>query len=207
MILPKTSCFGKEMAGNTMREYDQIFEWYVSARQPHIGVPEVAEFARSLSPESRILDLGCGDGIPISQFLVQSGFELFGVDSSPKMVERFRANFPNTPAQCARIQDSDFFNISFDAVLAWGVFFHLTEADQEIAISKVAKSLSVGGKFLFTSGKDYGTSDGTMNGVKFRYISLGSANYRKLLHDNGMNLSDERIDQWENYIYIAEKVG
>lgn len=63
------------------------------------------------------------------------------------MIERFRANFPNTPAQYARIRDSDFFNTCFDALIAWGVLFHLTPADQEEAIAKVSRSLKLGGKF------------------------------------------------------------
>jgi cyclopropane fatty-acyl-phospholipid synthase-like methyltransferase len=137
-----------------MDGYDKILDWYVAARRPFIGVSDVAQFVRPLAPGQRVLDLGCGDGIPISRLLLQNGLDLFALDSSSRMIERFRANFPDTPAQCARIQDSDFFNTSFDAVVAWGVFFYLAQADQEDAIAKVSKSLHTGGRFLFTSGRE-----------------------------------------------------
>lgn len=136
-----------------MDEYDKICEWFVSARQANIGVSEVTEFARSLAPGSKILELGCGDGIPISNCLIKNGFNLFVIDSSSMMIDKFRSNFPDVPAQCSRIQDSAFFNTAFDAVVSWGVFFHLTHSDQELAISKISKSLNAGGKFLFTSAK------------------------------------------------------
>jgi 2-polyprenyl-3-methyl-5-hydroxy-6-metoxy-1,4-benzoquinol methylase len=190
-----------------MDEYDKICEWFVSARRPNIGVSEVTEFSLSLSPGSKILELGCGNGIPISNCLINNGFNLFVIDSSSMMIEKFRTSFPNVPAQCSRIQDSDFFNTFFDAVIAWGVFFHLTHSDQELAISKVSKSLNAGGKFLFTAGKEYGASESPMNEVNFSYLSLGSAIYSQLLSKNGMRLLDEHYDEWENYYYIAQKVA
>jgi cyclopropane fatty-acyl-phospholipid synthase-like methyltransferase len=190
-----------------MDGYDTIFDWHIAARRPYIGVSDVAQFVRPLAPGSRVLDLGCGDGIPISQLLLRSGFELFALDSSSRMIERFRANFPDAPAQCARIQDSDFFNTSFDAVVAWGVFFFLAQADQEDAIAKVSKSLRTGGRFLFTSCRERVTWEDTNGGVRFPCTSLGSEEYSRLLQSNRLKLSDEHFDQWDNYYYIAEKVA
>jgi len=56
-----------------MHEYDQIVDWYVSTRDPEIGIPAIRRFARTLPASGRILDLGCGDGIPISQWLIREG--------------------------------------------------------------------------------------------------------------------------------------
>jgi hypothetical protein len=58
-----------------MHEYDQIFDWYAAIRTLGAGVSDVAESARTLASGSTILDLGCGPGIPMSQILLQSGFE------------------------------------------------------------------------------------------------------------------------------------
>ncbi len=188
-----------------MHEYDEISDWYFATRSPEAGVPDVAAFARTLAPGSKILDLGCGTGIPIAQFLIRSGFDVFGIDSSPEMIARFHESCPGAHAQCVPIQSSDFFNTIFDAVVAWGVILHLTPADQELVISKVSRVLRSSGTFLFTGGDQEGTADSRMNGVGFRYISLGAAQYRTLLLAHGFDVLDEHCEQWDNYVFVAQR--
>ena len=81
-----------------------------------------------LPDRARVLDLGCGTGVPISQALIDHGFNVYGVDASPSMVAAFRCRFPKIPVECAAVQDSDFFGLTFDRVIAWGLFF-LLEAE------------------------------------------------------------------------------
>jgi cyclopropane fatty-acyl-phospholipid synthase-like methyltransferase len=188
-----------------MREYDKIADWFASNRSEEAGLPDIASFSRNLAPGSKILELGCGHGIPISRFLIQSGFELFAIDSSERMISRFRATFPEAHAKHATIQKSDFFHTSFAAVIAWGVLFHLTGEDQAQAIAKVSDHLAGGGRFLFTAADVEGTEESTMNDVGFRYVSLGSANYRRLLEKSGLALIDEHRDSWDNYVFVAQK--
>jgi 2-polyprenyl-3-methyl-5-hydroxy-6-metoxy-1,4-benzoquinol methylase len=70
-----------------------------------------------------VLDLGCGTGLPISQVLIEGGFEVYGVDASTKMVAAFRARFPNVSVPCAAVKDPDFLGRTFDGVVAWGLSF------------------------------------------------------------------------------------
>jgi len=188
-----------------MREYDQIAAWYTAARNPDVGVPDLAALTPSLPPHARVLDLGCGDGVPLSRFLLREGVDLTALDSSPEMVERYRAHFPGVPTQCVRVHDARFAPESFDAVVAWGVLFHLDDGEQAAAIEKVAAWLRPGGWFLFTSGDVQDVTEGEMNGVAFRYVSLGIATYRSLLEGAGMRLVRHYADAWQNYVYVAEK--
>jgi len=188
-----------------MREYEQIFEWYVATRSPTCGVPEVADFAAFLAPRSKVLDMGCGSGMPISNYLLQQGHKVFGIDSSPKMIGAFRKNFPAARGECTCIVEANLPPGAFDAAVAWGVFFHLSEPDQEAGLAVVAASLRKGGRFLFTSGEEHGTRDGRMDGVDFRYVSLGSAGYARVLRKNGMLVMKEFYDDMQNYYYVAEK--
>jgi cyclopropane fatty-acyl-phospholipid synthase-like methyltransferase len=169
-------------------------------------VAELKDFVRPLPPRARILDLGCGNGIPVSRFLLQEGFYVVALDSSPEMITRYRATFPSVPTQCERVQDAHFAAHSFDAVVAWGVLFHLSEADQRAVIPQVSEWLKPGGRFLFTSGDVEDSSQGEMNGVTFRYISLGVAGYRDLLQEAGMELKSHHRDPWDNYVYVAKTV-
>ena len=190
-----------------MREYDLIAEWYSAARRPEIGVPDLTAFARRLPPKTRVLDLGCGDGVPVSRLLTREGFGVVALDSSPAMIARYRVNVPNVPTRCERIQEARFVSGSFGAVVAWGVLFHLTETEQRNAVQSVSDWLRPGGRFLFTSGAVAGVREGEMGGVAFQYVSLGVHGYREALRSAGMRLRSERRDRWDNHVYVAEKTG
>jgi 2-polyprenyl-3-methyl-5-hydroxy-6-metoxy-1,4-benzoquinol methylase len=64
-----------------MREYDLIAEWYASERVDATdgnGVPEVMALAASIRPGGRVLDIGCGNGVPsitaeLSSFIRRQG--------------------------------------------------------------------------------------------------------------------------------------
>lgn len=84
-----------------MHEYDLIADWYAADRKTDIGVPEVTALVCSLPPGATVLDVGCGTGVPLTQTLLQAGCDVVGVDSSPRMLERFRLNCPDTPAICS----------------------------------------------------------------------------------------------------------
>lgn len=47
-----------------------------------VGVGTVRSWAQSLPRGSAVLDLGCGDGMPISQALLDAGLAVWGVDAS-----------------------------------------------------------------------------------------------------------------------------
>ena len=190
-----------------MREYDQIAEWYTSTRSPMIGLPEVAAFAEALPVGAKVLDLGCGDGVPISRFLVEEGFEVVGLDSSAEMVRRFRANLPGVRVHLGRAQDARVPLGSLDAVVAWGVVFHLADADQAAVLARASEWLRPGGTLLFTSGDTAGARDGTMDGVAFRYVSLDSEGYGRILERAGMHLVRDYVGSGGNHTYVAKKTA
>jgi len=98
-----------------VREYDLIADWYRGDRSRSIGVPEALAAVASLARGSRILDLGCGNGSPITDALVTAGYRVVGLDSSRGMLERFRVNLPDTPAVRGDSRTCPFVDGVFDA--------------------------------------------------------------------------------------------
>jgi 2-polyprenyl-3-methyl-5-hydroxy-6-metoxy-1,4-benzoquinol methylase len=190
-----------------MHEYDLIADWYARDRTHLTGLPEVQALADSLAPGASVVDVGCGNGIPLKRFLVEAGFDVLGVDSSPKMLERFRTNLPNTPAVCGKVQLFDFRGRLFDAAISWGVIFHLTPAEQGQVFAKMADVIKPGGLFLFTAADQEGDGyiEGTMDGVVFRYFASGLKSYRDLLHEHGFTLIDTHADRGQNTYYLATR--
>ena len=190
-----------------MHEYDLIAEWYASDRSQETGVPEVIALASSLPRGARVLDIGCGNGLPVTRALLDAGHQVVGLDSSSRMLARFRANLPDTPIVRGRVQTCPFAGHSFDAAVAWGVLFHLPRDEQARAIASTSRALRVGAPLLFTAGDvdDGAGIEGTMNGVTFHYYSFDVDGYRALLDEHGLTLLDVHADRGRNTYYLARK--
>jgi cyclopropane fatty-acyl-phospholipid synthase-like methyltransferase len=176
-----------------------------SACSAGIGVKEVRNWARSLPPGAAVIDLGCGPGIPITEVLVAESLNVFAVDAAPSFVEAFRRNLPNTPVACEAVQDSRFFDRTFDAVLAWGLIFLLSPEDQRSLIRRSARILAPGGRLLFTSPPEPLAWNDAMTGLESR--SLGAAEYRNELSAAGLSISNEYEDEGRNHYFDALKTS
>jgi len=166
-------------------------------------VKEVWKWARTLPRGSSVIDLGCGPGFPITAVLVDEGLHVFGVDVAPSFVAAFQRNLPGTPIVCEAVQESRFFDRTFDGVLAWGLMFLLQAEDQHRLIQRFAGTLVPGGRLLFTStAKPAAWNDG-MTGLAS--LSLGAEQYRKLLGAVGISVAEEYEDEGENHYFDAFK--
>jgi SAM-dependent methyltransferase len=190
--------------------YEAVSEEFLARRGSSrsttgVGVNEVRRWARTLPHGGTVLELGCGPGIPITEVLVAEGLDVFGVDAAPSFVEAFRRNLPNTPVVCEAIQDSRFFDRSFDAVLAWGLMFLLGAEDQHRLIQRIGGILVPGGRLLFTSPAEPVVWNDAMTGLQSR--SLGAEEYRKQLLAVGLSVSKEYEDEGQNHYFDAFKKG
>jgi cyclopropane fatty-acyl-phospholipid synthase-like methyltransferase len=194
-----------------MKIYDKIFDWYCSSRSPDAGVEPIRSFTQHLQPSAKVLDIGCGYGTPITSTLFKLGFKPYGIDSSIKMVTKFKEDFPAVPIQHSDVLNSNFFNIIFDAVIGYGFMFHLSQNQQEEVIEMVADHLQQDGYFLFNSGDEDGskmTSPEFNGGESFMTYSMSSLNYEKILQRNGMIMINKYIEKgFGSTVYIAKKVS
>lgn len=172
-------------------------------RSTGVGVKEVRNWARTLPAGAAVLDMGCGPGFPITEVLVVEGLNVFGIDAAPSFVQAFRRNLPNVPVLCESVQDSTFFDRTFDAVLAWGLMFLLSPDDQRRLIQRMSAILVPGGRVLFTSPPEPVVWNDGMTDQESR--SLGADEYRRLLSSVGLSVSSEYEDEGENHYYDARK--
>jgi cyclopropane fatty-acyl-phospholipid synthase-like methyltransferase len=192
-----------------MHEYDLIADWYATERRDDTGVPETQDLARRIPPGSRVLDIGCGNGIPISRALLTAGHAVVGLDSSRNMLIRFRANCPDSAAVRAQVQACPFADEVFDAAVAWGILFHLTRDELLAAVAGTARLLRKGGLFLFTSPDEHHEEgiQGTMHGVTFHYYAaLGLDEWHLVWAEHGLELIDRHTDCGDNTYFLTRKV-
>jgi 2-polyprenyl-3-methyl-5-hydroxy-6-metoxy-1,4-benzoquinol methylase len=184
--------------------YEAIAEAFTHARTPSIGPRIVRKWAERLQPGAAVLDLGCGYGVPISKALIEEGFAVHGVDASETMVAKFRQRFPDAPVECSSVEESTFFNRTFDAAVAWGLMFLLPPVTQRSLIAKVSRALSPNGQFLFTSPREACSWNDGMTDLLS--VSLGHEVYAQELAACGLTLVGNDEDEGENYYYFASKL-
>jgi SAM-dependent methyltransferase len=183
--------------------YEGVAAAFVSTRSTTIGVKRVRDWAKALPRGAAVVDLGCGPGIPLTEVLVAEGLRAYGVDAAPSFVQAFRRNLPNTPIACEAVQDSKFFDRTFDGVLAWGLMFLLSPGDQRRLIRRIADILTPGGRLLFTSPAQTGFGNDVMTGRETR--SLGGEQYRTRLSAVGLSVAREYEDEGQNHYFDVFK--
>lgn len=137
---------------------------------------------RALMPDAAtVLDLGCGTGDPMARYLMDQDCTVTGVDTAPDMLAQAdqRGTWVSADMRWLNLKQT------FDGILAWNSFFHLTPDDQRAMFATFARHAAPGSALIFTSGPAAGVAMGELEGDALYHASLDPANYRQLLlkHD------------------------
>ena len=189
--------------------YEAVANIYIAGRGTRsrvgdsVGAAVVKAWADAFPSGATVLDLGSGPGEPSTRILQEAGLTTYAVDASPTMVAAFRERFPGVPIERNTAEASEFFNRTFDGVLAWGLLFLLDPAAQALVIEKVARALEPQGRFLFTAPREpLKWLDGMTGGPS---QSLGERTYERLLRDAGLTRVADTQDEGGNHYYFVEK--
>ncbi|HEU4828423.1 MAG TPA: class I SAM-dependent methyltransferase [Gemmatimonadales bacterium] len=183
--------------------YDAIAAQFLRARNPAIGSQIVGTWARTLPPGAAVLDLGCGNGIPITRTLVDAGLAVAALDASPRMVSAFRSNFPGVPVTCEPAEASAVLEGRFGGIVAWGLVFLLPAERQIALIHRAAAALEPGGSFLFTAPEPACRWEDVL--TRRESVSLGAPAYRAHLAEAGLSLVGEHRDEGANHYFESRR--
>lgn len=140
-----------------------------------------------------MLDLGCGSGQPIARHLLERGFAVVGVDTSPTLIAKCRSRFPKAEWIVADMRTLSI-NRSFDGLIAWDSFFHLSHDDQRAMFAIFRKHASSGALLLFTTGTGHGEAIGSFQGESLYHASLFPGEYRMLLESYGFKVLNHVVE-------------
>ena len=158
--------------------------------------PWLDRFAALLPKGGTILDIGCGMGEPVARYLIEQGFAVTGVDSSPSLIAICRERFPEAEWIVADMRALDL-GRRFDGLLAWHSFFHLSPQDQPPIFPRFAAHACPGAALMFTSGSSHGEAIGEWQGEPLYHGSLDPWDYSALLDANGFAVVEHRISDPE----------
>jgi SAM-dependent methyltransferase len=173
------------------RGYDEIDETFVDWRDRIVGDPRqrwADELASPLPDGARVLELGCGAGVPDTQLLAER-FRVTGVDISRKQIERARANVPSASFLHADFTSLELDPGSFDAVAAFYSFNHVPRDLLSELFRRIHGWLVAGGLFLTALGvSDTEGWIGDFLGARTYFSSFPPETNRLLLGDADFEL-------------------
>ncbi|PWG82444.1 class I SAM-dependent methyltransferase [Pararcticibacter amylolyticus] len=166
---------------NVYKVYNKIAGWYSENRNGELAEKKhLDQLIEYLPAGAQVLDLGCGTGKPILEYLLSKNFDVTGVDASSKVLEIAKANFPAAELILADMRALHL-KKTFDAIIAWHSFFHLPADDQPAMFKIFEEHINPRGILLFTSGTERGEAWGTMGGESVFHASLDTKEYEILL--------------------------
>ena len=98
-----------------------------------------------LSPSSRVLDVGCGTGVPTASMLAEAGMELTGIDVSAEMLRLARSNVPTARFLSMDVLELDPTIGEFDAAVAFFSLLMLRREQIPAALRRIRDTVRPGG--------------------------------------------------------------
>lgn len=158
--------------------------------------PWLDRFISGIPAGGDVLDIGCGNGSPIAEYLLAQGLKVTGIDSSPSMIARCSAKFPHATWKVADMRELDL-GKTFDGILAWDSFFHLCHADQRDMFARFAAHAKNGAALIFNAGPQEGEAIGEFQGEPLAHSSLSAFEYESLLQKYGFTLIRHVVEDKE----------
>lgn len=184
-------------AKNILTIYETHADAFARLRSRHLMEKRwLDKFTQLVGSNGSILDIGCGNGVPIAEHFIRQGYQLTGVDGASAMLEKAQQAFPE---QCWLNLDMRQIALkeTFDGLIAWDSFFHLTHDDQRQMFPSFARHSHPGSVLMFTSGTDNGIAMGEFEGEPLFHASLSPDEYQQRLAENGFRVIDVKFEDPE----------
>ena len=169
--------------------YDHAGRAYAAARAVEPEAPELLARLADLATRSRVLDAGCGAGVPVARALA-ARHEVLGVDISPVQVALARESVPEATFQTGDISALDLADASFDAVVCYYAIIHVPREDHERTLAGFRRVLVPGGLLLVCmgSGDDPGSIEHDFFGTTMYWSHFDGPENLAMVHRSGFEL-------------------
>ena len=180
------------------RGYDIVAEAYLE----RFGRSQVRdrwtnELIKRLPEHARVLDLGCGAGVPVALRLTEHGLHVLGIDISIHQIELARINVPAAEFMHADMTAVGFAPASFDAIAAFYSITHVPRIEHAALLRRMANWLKPGGLLIASLGSgDCADWRGDWLGAEMFFSHYDASTYRRLVCDAGLKIEySELVDQ------------
>ncbi len=126
----------KEKDEVVKKGYNKIAKRYHEQRDIYSSTKLLKKFTKYLK-NGKVLDLGCGAGVPIDKYLIKNNYDVTGADFSDSMINLAKKNVPKAKFMKMDITNIKFKENSFDGAVSFYAIIHIPKEKH----SKIYKSL------------------------------------------------------------------
>jgi len=139
--------------------YNKIVEGYLATRtEDSEDVQLLWELVQRLPKGAKILDAGCGAGVPMTKFLTQF-FEVTGVDFAENQIQLARKLVPQARFFCQDMTKLTFPDHSFNAICSYYAIIHIPRQEHRKLLLNFHRMLKPSGFVLLCMGANDITDD------------------------------------------------
>lgn len=176
--------------------YDHIAErylrWVETQRSPRERYTDKVLENAPASP--RILELGCGPGVPITRMLLDRGAQVVANDISTTQLGMAKIRCPQASLVFGDMATLSFEPASFDGVVSFFAIFHLPRTEQKGMLAKIESWLKPGGMCVFNLGTgDEAETRGEFLGCGMFWSSYGVEDSKAMVTDAGLEVVEAEV--------------
>ncbi|MFW9935538.1 MAG: class I SAM-dependent methyltransferase [Candidatus Thorarchaeota archaeon] len=132
--------------------YNKMGYLYNEIRNREKNFPELDYLTTLLPSGGHILDAGCGAGEPVAKYLVEHGFQVTGIDVSPRILGLAKQQVPEGEFLEGDMAQLTFPDESFDGVVSLYALWHISKEKHELVFQNFYRVLKPGGILFFNTG-------------------------------------------------------
>lgn len=185
--------------------YDVLAEAYLRVRSTDSDdVRLLEELSARLPNDARVLDAGCGAGVPVARILSER-FRVVGVDISARQAALARENVPNAEFFQADLVTLDLPGMSFDAIVSYYAIIHVPREEHPLLLANFHRLLVHGGLLLVSMGvgdNPDGTEENWLDdGATMYWSHYGREDNLRMIAEAGFTII------WEQLVIEDEAFG
>jgi len=200
----------------TVKEgYNAIANRYLAERtRDSADVRLLHDLIERLPANAKVLDAGCGAGIPISLILSER-FHVVGVDFSEAQIDLAKKNVPHAKFLCEDMTKLDFPDDSFDGITSYYAIIHIPREEHQSLLANFHRILKPGGFALLCLGAEHLIDDIDENylGTRMYWSHYDTETYLKMLNNCGFaivwskRVADESCEGAGHLFVLAQKLN
>lgn len=167
-----------------------------TSSQPNKMEKKFLDRLAALIPKAaKILDFGCGIGIPFDKYLADKGFKITGIDVAHKHIEKAKENVPSATFIEGDFSRTDFGGERFHAIIALYSVFHIPREEQQELFNRMHNLLEGGGVILMTLGTSGGESvEKDWTGAPMAWSNFDPATYKAMIAQAGFEITESEYE-------------
>jgi len=174
--------------------YNQAAERYLAERRLDGGdLVMLDEFETRVPKGGRVLDLGCGAGVPVAKRLAER-YGVTGIDISENQIRLAREAVTGAEFRVADMIEAEIGEAVYDGVVSFYAMIHVPREHHRAILAKVRRALKPGGVALLCLGaEDLEADIDEICGAEMFWSHFDAGTYLQMLPEVGLSVEIGRL--------------